>query len=77
MLYSIFEDVISYYCVDLDGALPTPVKIHSQNSKNGNKFVLPLVIQGHSSSGISSTRPSGTLIVSSQDEKLKYYIFDF
>ena len=41
-----------------------------------DKFIVPQVIEGHSSSSDlgSTTQPGDTLIVSSQDERLKYYM---
>ena len=40
-----------------------------------DKFIVPQVIEGHSSSNLgSTTQPGDALIVSSQDERLKYYM---
>jgi hypothetical protein len=38
-----------------------------------DKFTVPIVIDGYSSNNSDFTQPGDTLIVSSQDEKVKYY----
>ena len=65
----------SGHCVDLASWSSTYT---GQNSypefEERDKFVVPQVIEGHSSSDLDSTQPGDTLIVSSQDEKVKYYM---